>query len=73
VAIPLIDGMLRRAQSIAIALELKAFNPANKNRTFYYQHWLTTRDVLFLFSGVLLLGLCVAINLLGWGRVEAFL
>jgi energy-coupling factor transport system permease protein len=73
VAIPLIDGMLRRAQCIAIALELKAFNPANKNRTFYYQHWFTVRDVFFVLSGVVVLGLCVAINLLGLGRVEAFL
>ncbi len=65
--------MLRRAQSIAIALELKAFNPANKNRTFYYQHSFTIRDVLFVFSGIVLLGICITINLLGWGRVEAFL
>lgn len=73
VAIPLIDGMLRRAQCIAIALELKAFNPANKSRTFYYQHRFTPRDLVFVLSGVVVLGLCVVINLLGWGRVEAFL
>jgi energy-coupling factor transport system permease protein len=73
VAIPLIDGMLRRAQCIAIALELKAFNPANKSRTFYYQHRSTPRDLLFVLSGIAVLGLCIAINLLGWGRVEAFL
>ena len=73
VAIPLIDGMLRRAQQIAIALELKAFNPSNKRRTFYYQHWFTSRDALFVFSGVLTIGLSILINWLGWARVEAFL
>jgi energy-coupling factor transport system permease protein len=73
VAVPLIDGMLRRAQQIAIALELKAFNPAHKHRTFYYQHWFTARDALFVFSGVLTIGLCILVSWLGWARVEAFL
>lgn len=73
VAIPLIDGMLRRAQCIAIALELKAFNPSNKQRTFYYQHWFRTKDALFVLSGALTIVLCILVRWLGWGRIEAFL
>jgi energy-coupling factor transport system permease protein len=73
VAIPLIDGMLARAQIIAIALELKAFNPSNKNRTFYYQHDFTFRDTLFVIGGVLLIALSVFFKVIGWSGVEVFL
>jgi len=73
VAIPLIDGMLGRAQIIAIALELKAFNPSDKNRTFYYQHDFSARDALFVLSGALLIAIGVIFKLIGWGGVEAFL
>ena len=73
VAIPLIDSMLRRAQNIAIALELKAFNTANKSRTFYKHHDFGSRDVLFVLTGVLAIGICIIFNLLKWGKVEIFL
>jgi energy-coupling factor transport system permease protein len=73
VAIPLIDGMLARAQIIAIALELKAFNPSNKNRTFYYQNEFTRRDVIFVFGGVMLIVISVILGFLGWSGVEVFI
>ena len=73
VAIPLIDGMLARAQIIAIALELKAFNPSSKNRTFYYQHDFTPRDILFVFGGIMLIVISVIFKLIGWDGVEVFL
>jgi energy-coupling factor transport system permease protein len=73
VAIPLIDGMLQRAQIIAIALELKAFSTSNKKRTFYYQHAFTWRDALFVSSGVLIVLLGVALRFLGWADVGVFL
>ena len=73
VTIPLIDSMLRRAQRIAIALELKAFNTANKSRTFYKHHAFRGRDVLFVFIGVLAIVVSIVINLLNWGKVEIFL
>jgi energy-coupling factor transport system permease protein len=73
VAIPLIDGMLRRAQRIAIALELKAFNPANKSRTFYVQHRFTSRDIVFILTGLLAIGLCLLVMWFNWAKVEIFL
>jgi len=73
VAIPLIDGMLARAKIIAIALELKAFNPSGKSRTFYYQHAFTARDTLFLLSGVLMILICLILRWYGVGAVEVFL
>ena len=73
VTIPLIDSMLRRAQRIAIALELKAFSSANKNRTFYKHHEFCGRDILFVFFGVLAIVLSIVLNLYHWGKVEIFL
>jgi energy-coupling factor transport system permease protein len=73
VAVPLIDSMLRRAQRIAIALELKAFNVANKSRTFYKHHAFGGSDVLFVTTGVLAILVSIGINLLHWGKVEIFL
>jgi energy-coupling factor transport system permease protein len=73
VAIPLIDSMLRRAQTIAIALELKAFSAANKQRTFYYEHHFTYKDVLFVLMGFLLLVLSVLAVWLKVAKVEMFL
>jgi energy-coupling factor transport system permease protein len=73
VAIPLIDSMLRRAQRIAIALELKAFSPENKSRTFYKHHDFKRQDALFLLTGILAIVLSVVVNLLNWGKVEVFL
>jgi energy-coupling factor transport system permease protein len=73
VTIPLIDSMLRRAQRIAIALELKAFNTTNKSRTFYKHHEFRKRDFLFVFIGVLSIILSILINYLNWGKVEIFL
>jgi energy-coupling factor transport system permease protein len=73
VAIPLIDSMLRRAQNIAIALELKAFNTANKSRTFYKHHDLRSQDVLFILTGILVIVICIVLNLLHWGKVDIFL
>ncbi|MCX6025008.1 MAG: energy-coupling factor transporter transmembrane component T [Chloroflexi bacterium] len=73
VALPLIDNMLRRAQSIAIALELKAFSTSNKKRTFYVQHHFAARDLAFALTGVLAIALCLLLIGLGWARVEAFL
>jgi energy-coupling factor transport system permease protein len=73
VAIPLIDSMLRKAQNIAIALELKAFNTANKSRTFYRHHPFRTPDVIFVIIGLLTIVLSICLNLLNWGKVEIFL
>jgi energy-coupling factor transport system permease protein len=73
VAIPLIDGMLNRAQIIAIALELKAFNPRSKNRTFYYEHHFTGTDLLFVLGGVLLIVIAIVLRQIGWASVELFL
>ena len=73
VAIPLIDGMLRRAQTIAIALELKAFDASNKKRTFYKQYHFNSMDILFILSGVLSIILCLVAIWLNWARVEVFL
>lgn len=72
VAIPLIDSTLRHASNIAIALELKAFG-AVKKRTFYVQHKIRLRDVLFILTGVAALGLCVYLRAVGLGTVEIFL
>jgi len=73
VAIPLIDSMLRRAQRIAIALELKAFNTTNKSRTFYKHHPFRFRDGFFVFLGILAIVASIVINLFNWGKVEVFL
>ena len=73
VAIPLIDGMLRRAQHIAIALELKAFSSANKQRTFYKQYHFQSKDYLFILTGILSILLCILAIALNWASVEIFL
>lgn len=73
VAIPLIDGMLRRAQRIAIALELKAFNANNKNRTFYAQHHMTIKDYLFVITGLIAIILCLVVVAFKMGGVEIYL
>jgi energy-coupling factor transport system permease protein len=73
IAIPLIDGMLRRAQSIAIALELKAFNASNKNRSFYKKHSFKGPDYLFITTGLLAILLSVLAVWLQWAKVELFL
>lgn len=73
VAIPLIDGMLGRAQIIAIALEIKAFNPNDKNRSFYYQHDFTWKDTLFVLGGIALIVLCIVFMQLGWHTIEFLL
>lgn len=73
VAIPLIDGMLRRAQRIAIALELKAFSPENLKRTFYVQHRYTSKDWLFILGGLVLIALSLLAMWLKWAKVEVFL
>lgn len=73
VAIPLIDGMLRRAQNIAIALELKAFNAANKERTFYIVHRLQPKDFLIILGGLAAIGLCILAIWMNLARVEIFL
>lgn len=73
VAIPLIDGMLRRAQRIAIALELKAFSTDNLKRTFYVQHRFTRNDMIFFLGGLLMIVLSLLAMWLGWAKVEVFL
>lgn len=73
VAIPLIDGMLNRAQIIAIALELKAFSPKSKSRTFYYEHHFKRLDSVFVLSGVLLIVISIVLNRAGLGSVNLFL
>ena len=73
VAIPLIDGMLRRAQRIAIALELKAFSTENLKRTFYVQHRFTSKDLLFILGGLVLIALSLLAMWLKWAKVEVFL
>ncbi len=73
VAIPLIDSMLRRAQRIAIALELKAFDASSRSRTFYKEHHMGGWDYAFILSGVASIIVCVLLMVLGWARVEVFL
>lgn len=73
VAIPLIDGMLRRAQVIAIALELKGFSSANKNRTFYREHHFRLTDSFFVAVGVAVILICIALMWLGQARIENML
>ncbi len=73
VAIPLIDGMLRRAQVIAIALELKGFDAASKRRTFYRQHHMRIGDWLFVLAGVAVILLCLVVMGFGWARIESWL
>jgi energy-coupling factor transporter transmembrane protein EcfT len=64
---------LRRAQRIAIALELKAFSTDNLKRTFYVQHHFTRKDLLFVLGGVLMIALSLLAMWLGWAKVEVFL
>lgn len=73
VAIPLIDGMLRRAQNIAIALELKAFSAANISRSFYIRHHFVKNDYLIILTGLAAIGLCILAIWLNWAKVEIFL
>jgi energy-coupling factor transport system permease protein len=73
VAIPLIDVMLRKAQRIAIALELKAFSSTSKDRTFYKQHIFKFRDVAFVMTGILAILLSIVAVWLKWAKVEIFL
>ncbi len=73
VAIPLIDGMLRRAQNIAIALELKAFSAANKERTFYITHHFKPKDILIILCGIASIGLSILAIWMNWAKVEIFL
>jgi energy-coupling factor transport system permease protein len=73
ITIPLVDSMLRRAQRIAIALELKAFNTANKTRTFHRHHAFRGRDLFFVLIGLLAIIVSIVINLLNFGKVEIFL
>jgi len=73
VAIPLIDSMLRKAQNIAISLELKAFDTNNKSRTFYKHYPFTIRDLFFIFLGVVAIVVCVVLNSLNLGKVDIFL
>ena len=73
VAIPLIDVMLRRAQSIAIALDLKAFSAENKQRTFYKEHRFTLVDGLFAMTGILAIIICLVAIYFNWARIEVLL
>lgn len=73
VAIPLIDGMLRRAQIIAIALELKAFNVENKQRTFYREHHFTNGDLFFVLTGIIAVLISLLAVWMNWARVEIYL
>ncbi len=73
VAIPLIDGMLRRAERIAIALELKAFNTANKQRTFYKEHHFSKWDTFFICGGLAAIAVSLIAVWLNWAKVEIFL
>jgi energy-coupling factor transport system permease protein len=73
VAIPLIDGMLRKAQTIAIALELKAFSASNIQRTFYIEHHFTKKDALIILAGIGSIGLSLLALWLNVAKVEIFL
>ena len=72
VSVPLIDIMLRRAQRISIALEVKAFNVKNLNRTFYKEHHVCAKDFLFLASGIFALILSIAAVWMNLAKVEIF-
>jgi energy-coupling factor transport system permease protein len=71
ISVPLIDTMLRRAQRISIALEVKAFSIKNKNRTFFKEHHVKWRDLLFLSSGLLLLAASIVAVILNVAKVES--
>jgi energy-coupling factor transport system permease protein len=73
VAIPLIDSMLRKAQNIAISLELKAFDTNNKSRTFYKHYPFTIKDLLFILLGVAAIVVSIVLNSLNLGKVDIFL
>jgi energy-coupling factor transport system permease protein len=73
VSVPLIDTMLRRAQRISIALEVKAFDVNNKSRTFYTEHRIQKRDFLFLSTGLLSLIASIIALVLRVSKVEIFL
>ena len=72
VSVPLIDTMLRRAQRISIALEVKAFNVKNLKRTFYKEHHIERRDILFLSTGLLSLIISIVAVVLKIAKVEIF-
>jgi energy-coupling factor transporter transmembrane protein EcfT len=65
--------MLRRAMRISIALELKAFDVDNKERTFYDQYEFRRKDILFALTGLVSIGLSVLAIVLNWAKVEIFL
>ena len=73
VAVPLIDSMLRRAMRISIALELKAFDVDNKERTFYDQYEFKSKDILFALTGLLSIGVGILAIVLDVAKVEMYL
>ena len=72
VSVPLIDTMLRRAQRISIALEVKAFSVNNLNRTFYKEHHVKFKDLLFLSTGLLVLLTSILAVVYKVAKVEMF-
>jgi energy-coupling factor transport system permease protein len=72
VSVPLIDTMLRRAQRISIALEVKAFNVKNLNRTFYQEHHVRFRDFLLLSTGIIALIVSIIAVIMNVAKVEIF-
>jgi len=70
VSVPLIDTMLRRAQRISIALEVKAFSVKNLDRTFYKEHHVRIKDLLFFSTGVLILVSSIAAVWMNVAKVE---
>ena len=72
VSIPLIDTMLRRAQRISIALEVKAFSVKNLNRTFYKEHRVQAKDFLLLSSGILAVAISILAVVMNVAKVEMF-
>jgi energy-coupling factor transport system permease protein len=72
VSVPLIDTMLRRAQRISIALEVKAFSVNNLNRTFYKEHHVKFKDLLFLSTGLLALLTSILAVVFKVAKVEMF-
>lgn len=72
VSVPLIDTMLRRAQRISIALEVKAFSVNNLSRTFYKEHHVKFKDLLFLSTGLLALLTSILAVVYKVAKVEMF-
>lgn len=62
--IPLIDSTLKKAQNIAIAMQLKAFG-ISKQRTFFKQHPWGLRDIVFMLFGILCLLLAIYARIQG--------